>query len=145
MRSCVTSPLNTESPWTRFLMSRICNAHGCCFFYAASRPNYVLTVWHPDTTREFAARHEEGVRRCLNRLLGVVLPEAAWNLATIPLNLGGLTLRNAIKGRLAAFFASWADGLEMNSERHSSVADLILNDLTQDRPSLVCTGPGTIV
>ena len=37
--------------------------------------------------------------------------------------------------RPAAFFASWADGLEMISKRHRSVADLVLNDLTQDRPS----------
>ena len=66
-------------------------------FCAASRPNYVLRVLHPDATREFAAHHEKGVRRCLSRLLGVVLPDGAWNLATIPLSLGGMGLRSAIK------------------------------------------------
>ena len=104
-------------------------------FCAASRPNCVLRVLHPDATREFAAHHEEGVRRCLSRLLGVVLPDGAWNLATIPLSLGGMGLRSAIRGRPVAFFASWADGLEMIRKRHPLVADLILNDLAQDRPS----------
>ena len=104
-------------------------------FCAASRPNYVLRVVHPDATREFAAQHDEDARRCLGRLLGLVLPDAAWNLATLPLNLGSLGLRSAIRGRPAAFFASWADGLEMINKRHPSVPHLILNDLTQDRPS----------
>ena len=55
----------------------VCNAHGsCCLFCEASCPNYVLRVLHPDATREF----EKGVKRCLNRLLGVVLPDGAWNL-----------------------------------------------------------------
>ena len=62
---------------------------------------------------------------------------ARWSveLATIPLNLGGLGLKSAIRGKPAAFFAGRADGLEMISKRHPSVADLILNDLTLDRPS----------
>ena len=61
--------------------------------------------------------------------------DAVWNLATLPLNVGVLGLRSAIRGRLAAYFASWADGLEMINKRHPSVAHLILNDVTQDRPT----------
>ena len=67
-----------------------------CALLSASRPNSVLRVLHPDATREFAAHHEEGVRRCLSRLLGVALPDAGRNQATIPLNFGGLGLRSAI-------------------------------------------------
>ena len=89
----------------------------------------MLRVVHPDATREFAAQHDEDARRCLGRLLGLVLPDA------LPLNLGSLGLKSAIRGRPAAFFASWADGLEMIQKRHPSVAHLTLNDLTQDRPS----------
>ena len=57
-------------------------------FRAASRPNYVLRVVHPDASREFVAQHDEDARRCLGRLLGLVLPDAAVDLATLPLNLG---------------------------------------------------------
>ena len=42
----------------------------------------------PNYTREFATQHDEDVRHCLGRLLGVVFLDAAWNLATLPLNLG---------------------------------------------------------
>ena len=38
-----------------------------------------------DATREF-----EDARRCLGRLLGLVLPDAAWDLTALLLNLGGL-------------------------------------------------------
>ena len=107
------------------LISPMCKAHGCCFFSAR----------HPaDATREFAAHHGKGVRLCLRRLLGAVFPDGEWNLATILFDFGCLGSRSAIKGRRAVFFASWADGLEMISKRHPFVADLILNDLTQDRP-----------
>ena len=87
----------------------------------------------PDATRDFAA--QRGCEVCLNRLLDVVLPDAAWNLATTLLNMGGLGLRSAVRGRPAAFFASWAGGLEMINKRHPSFADLIFDDLGHDRPS----------
>ena len=47
-------------------------------FCAACRPNYVLRVVHPDAIREFAAQFDEDARRCLGRLLGLVLPDAAF-------------------------------------------------------------------
>ena len=78
-------------------------------FCAASRPNYVLRVVHPDAT-------DEDARRCLE--VGLVLPDAA-------------------------FFASWADGLEMiqkkpvccspHSERFDARSPII---------SSLCFGPG---
>ena len=37
-------------------------------FWAASRPNYVLRVVHPDAVREFAAQHDED-----ETLLGLVV------------------------------------------------------------------------
>ena len=43
-----------QIPLGGFLMSRFCNALGCCFSSARqSRPNYVLKVLLLDATREF--------------------------------------------------------------------------------------------
>ena len=40
-------------------------------FCAASRPNYILGVLHPEATREFATLHDTAMRRCVETLLDV--------------------------------------------------------------------------
>ena len=44
-------------------------------------------------------------------------------VATLPLSLGGLGLRSAIRTKQSAYWASWADSLGMLHNRHSNVAD----------------------
>ena len=48
---------------------------------------------------------------------------------TLPLSLGGLGLRSALRTSKAAYWASWADCLGMISERHPEVAQLMVDEL----------------
>ena len=58
-------------------------------FCASTRPNFLLP---PDATRDFAHRHDSLMRSCLSTLLKAEVPEAAWDIASLPLSLGGLGL-----------------------------------------------------
>ena len=99
---------------------------------AASRPNYILRVLHPEATREFATLHDTAMRRCVETLLDVRMDDQTWNVGSLPLSLGGLGLRSAVRGRSAAYWSSWADGLHMIRRRHALVADLIIRELSSD-------------
>ena len=58
-----------------------------------------------------------------SRLLNVVPDQvdAIKQAATIPLVLGGLGLRSAVRTSLCVYWASWADSLPMIRERHPSL------------------------
>ena len=105
-------------------------------FCASTRANYLLRALPPGVTEEFAASHDELFRTCLNNLLNRVLPDDRWDLASLPLNLGGLGLRNASRTRAAAHWASWADCLAMVKARHPTVATAIVNALDHNHPGL---------
>ena len=105
-------------------------------FCASTRANYLLRALPPGVTEEFAASHDELSRTCLNNLLNRVLPDDRWDLASLPLNLGGLGLRNASRTRAAAHWASWADCLAMVKARHPTVATAIVNALDHNHPGL---------
>ena len=49
----------------------------------------------------------------------------ARQLSSLPLALGGLGLRSAIRSQHAAYWASWADSLPRIRERHPDIADVI--------------------
>ena len=89
---------------------------------AAPRSNYLLRVLPPGVTGEFARRHDAAVLGCLGRLLGndepLTFDPLAIRRAHLPLRLGGLGLRSAKTGRLAAYWASWADTLPVLRARH---------------------------
>ena len=104
-------------------------------FCAASRPNCILRVLHPEATREFATLNDTAMRRCAETLLDVRMDDQTWNVGSLPLSLGGLGLRSAVKGRSAAYWSSWADGLHMIRRRHALVTDLIIRELSSDQPA----------
>ena len=78
----------------------------------ASLANYTLRTVHPDASLSFAARHDISLRRCLSALLGAEVPEDMWDIASLPLSVGGIGLRG-VRNRPAACWSSWADSLEM--------------------------------
>ena len=75
-------------------------------FCAASRPNYILRVVHPQATRAFAARHDVSMRRCMEILLDVSITNHTWDIGSLPLHMGGLGIRSAVRSRAAAFWSS---------------------------------------
>ena len=98
----------------------------------ATRANYWLRVLPPQTTLEFARRHDAAVVRCLADLLANDVPHTldtpAMRRAHLLLAMGGLGLRSAVNGRYAAYWASWADTLPTLQARHPhAVADIGLS------------------
>ena len=94
---------------------------------ASARANYLLRVVRPDLVRGFAERHDEGLWRCLCRLLGTDVQNArSQEVASVPLSMGGLGFPSATRTRQAACWASWAGSLSMIKQRHPTVAERIL-------------------
>ena len=90
-------------------------------FCASSRSNYVTRVVDPEASRDYAWRQDTLLWNCLCRVMGIVLVSGgptAREIAGLSLSSGGLGIRNAERGRKAAYWASWADSLEMLKHRH---------------------------
>ena len=109
-------------------------------FCAASRANYTLRTVHPDASLSFAARHDISLRRCPSALLGADVPEDMWDIASLPLSVGGIGLRGAVRSRPAAYWSSWADSLEMIQQRHEPVCAQILHLLSRGGDSFHIEG-----
>ena len=61
--------------------------------------------------------------------------------ATLPMSLGGLGIRSAVRTCKAAHWASWADCLPMILERHPGVANIMVEQLEHPRsPCFVAVG-----
>ena len=56
----------------------------------------------------------------------------AKDAASLPLRMGGLGLRSAVRTSNSAYWASWADSLPMVRERHPGVADMIVDTPESD-------------
>ena len=105
-------------------------------------PSIQHLVGVPSGSRGFrvAKTHDARVWQCLCDILKI--PEdCVGNLhkeaATVPLSLGGLGLRSAVRTSVPAHWASWADVLPMIRDRHPVVATTIVNALPQ------CGEPGS--
>ena len=109
-----------QSAWTLLLHS------------ASSRANYQLRVVRPELTELFAAGHDDGIWRCLCAICQISpdVDPAIRDTVTLPLGLGGLGLRSALRTKQAAYWASWADTLPMVRGRHRAVADTMVTSLT---------------
>ena len=107
----------------RRILARISSAHGfCCYFVPPLEP-----------IQRFAAAHDEDMWCCLQELLGIEGTMRVRQLSNLPFALGGLGLRSAVRGRIAAYWASWADTLRRIRERHPRIADLIGASLFRNR------------
>ena len=99
---------------------------------ANARANYVLRVIRPELARHFAQAHDAGLWRCLCAILRVGEDQCdalAKDAASLPLCMGGLGLRSAVR---TSSSAQWADSLSMVRERHPGVADMIVDALESD-------------
>ena len=101
------------------------SAWALLLYCAGSRANCLLRVVRLDLVRSFAERHNRGLWQCLARILG---RSSEWDITTqevasLPLSLGGLGLRNAVRTSPSAYWASWSDSLPMIKARHPEVAD----------------------
>ena len=96
---------------------------------ACPRANYMLRVLSPDKVSRFAQMHDERLWHCLCEMLEI-LPDQCSQMvkdsSTLPLSLGGLGLRSAVRTSTPSYWASWADCLPMIQQRHPEVvADMV--------------------
>ena len=109
----------------------------CC---SSARATYFLRVVSPDTALEYASLHDEWIWSCLCQLLDIsptLCDNVAKQCATLPLVLGGLGLRSAVRTRVPAHWASWADCLPMVKDRHPEVAASMVAGCRERRPQLL--------
>ena len=115
----VRAQLELKSREHDLLLSRIPSfsdlqsARALLLHCASSRANCLLRVIRPDLVRHFAERHDESIWTCLCQILGVHNDEsdAVAQTATLPLSMGGLGLRSAVRTSVPAHWASWEDCL----------------------------------
>ena len=62
-------------------------------------------------------------------MAGAEISEHTFDLASLPLSLGGLGLQSAQRVRHAAYWASWSDSLAMVEQRHPDVARVTVRSL----------------
>ena len=86
--------------------------------------------------------HDVRLWSCLFHILGVAedrCDDVARNTASLPLAMGGLGLRSAVRTSPSVFWASWADCLPMVQKRHPEVAACIVERLS-NQPRTPCLG-----
>ena len=116
---------------------------------AGPRSNYRSRTVAPQHNGDYARAHDEGMWATLCALLGkdalaTETGSAAARTATLPLRLGGLGLRSAVRTGPAAFWASWADTLPMMANRCPELANLLLVELEKGVTSEAeCVGHAT--
>ena len=99
-------------------------------FCASSRATYHLRVCHPEFAAPFARQHDIQVWECLATLLGHTPPQSSWELASLPMHMGGLGLRSAARVACAAHWGSWADCLHTVAQRHENIAHTMAEALS---------------
>ena len=82
----------------------------------------------------------ETMRDLLGGLTRNDLRFEAQRIATLPMRLGGLGLRSASRMCHSAYWASWADSLQMISQRLPVVATQVLAHLMIDQRVAGCLG-----
>ena len=101
---------------------------------AGPRANHTLRTLPPKLSADYAQGHDEGMWNTATTLLGEVPGTAeavreAECVAKLPMRMGGLGLRSAVRCVDAAYWASWADALHMIHERTPTVADLVVRTM----------------
>ena len=98
-------------------------------YCAGARANFYIRTVSPSLSHAFATQRDTQIWRCFCALVGVdpgAIACSAKAAADLPLAMGGLGLRSAVKLRHAAHWASWADAIQMIAERHPEIAGTIV-------------------
>ena len=112
---------------------------------AGPRCHHFLRTMPPSKSVEYAQGHDHGMLRSMEAILGS-LPrnpaqnETAHTLATLPMRMGGLGFRSAVRMAPAAFWASWAHALPTIATRLPQAATSIVHRLTNGEAIGDCLG-----
>ena len=107
---------------------------------ANPRANHSMRTLPPTLSAEYCHAHDEGIWSTAKALLGRIPDdeEEAHRLATLPMRLGGLGLRTAAPCAPGAFWASWADSLQMIRQRISDVVIAVEHIWVNENPQDGC-------
>ena len=111
---------STNASWTFCLQCQTSSRVGC-----------FLCIAHQPGRTTCCALCAQTVWECVCTLLNIPIhqDQSTRDTATLPLSLGGLGLRSAVRTSPSAFWASWADCFPMISARHPAVVDMIIREL----------------
>ena len=99
--------------------------------------NHTMRTMPPSLSAAYCMAHDEGIWSTAKGLLGGVpdeCEEEAHALATLPMRMGGLGLRSAVRCAPSAFWASWADSIQMIHQRTPDVAIAVVRRLSDEGP-----------
>ena len=104
-------------------------------YCASPRCNYQLRMLPPSVTHQFAQDHDAAVAGCLAEMLDCNPPPAT-ALATVhlPLRYGGLGLTSASILATPAYWASWADALQVLGRQAPQAAATLLQQFQNQEP-----------
>ena len=100
-----------------------------------TRANYYCRTIPPNQSSDFALAHVQKLWQCLGGILNIDTQSIgeSWRiLGPLPFSKGGISLRSAFETRPAAYWASWADYLEMVHQRHPDVAESVLGKFNRN-------------
>ena len=91
----------------------------------------------PFGTYLFARQQYAHIWQCVVALLGHDPPNPVWEVGSLPLHIGGLGLRSAVRTAPAPRWGSWADCLHTISERHAHIAHTMMDALNSPSAAAV--------
>ena len=105
-------------------------------FCAQAKANFLLRSVHPDSTLQYATRHDNRCWECLCRILRVSseVGITSQQIASLPSQLEVWGLHSAVLVRHAAYWSSWADCVHMVNKRHPQISRSILRSIATDNP-----------
>ena len=121
--------------------SQTCNVRGRCFSSAQGHDaNTCCALSHHDSAQDDARGHDLGMQRTMEALLGRIpgspaQVEMAQHITILPMRMGGLGLRSAMRTAPGAYWASWADALHMLQQRLPQLTGLVVHHLSHPNAS----------
>ena len=109
---------------------------------AGPRCHHVFRTLPPSQSEVYARGHDLEMERVMSKLLALPRDrqdqEVAHNIASLPMRMGGLGLRRALRMAPAAYWASWVDALHVIHQRLPVVADRVVHKLSGREDAAGC-------
>ena len=129
------SPGDTTSSTSTASTSSTSTSHAATPSPPQRRCNYQLRMLPPSVTHQFAQDHDAAVAGCLAEMLDCNPPPAtALATAHLPLRYGGLGLTSASILATPAYWASWADALQVLGRQAPQQAATLLHQFQSEEP-----------
>ena len=99
------------------------------------RATHTMRTMPPGASADYCRAHDDGIWATVKVLLDGIREgeeHESRQLATLPMRMGGLGLRSAVRCAPAAYWASWSDALHRISQRTPDVAGEVVRRLSNE-------------